>query len=79
MKMDREAIILRERRMELNMTQADVAAEVGCEVQNYQRYEYGESKLSNATMRCGLRICAVLELDPYEVVFQNAEDLAGLN
>ncbi len=74
---NREAIILRERRIELNMTQADVAAEVGIEVQNYQRYEYGEALLSNATMKRGLRICAALELNPHEVVFDGIEDLAG--
>ena len=74
-RLNREAEILRERRIELHMTQAEVAAEIGTEVQNYQRYEYGESLLSNATMRYGLRICAVLELDPYEVVFSNSEDV----
>ncbi len=74
---NREAIILRERRIELNMTQADVAAEVGIEVQNYQRYEYGEALLSNATMKRGLRICAALELNPHEVVVDGIEDLAG--
>lgn len=76
--MNREAVILRERRAELHMTQADVAAEVGIEVQNYQRYEYGEALLSNATMKRGLRICTALELNPYEVVFEGAEDLAGM-
>ena len=73
----REARILRERRIELNMTQADVAAEVGIDLQHYQRYEYGDALLSNATMKNGLRICAVLDLDPYEVVFENEMDLAG--
>ena len=34
----------------------------------YQRYEYGETTLSNTRMKIGLRICAVLELDPFEVV-----------
>ena len=75
--MNREAAILRERREELHMTQADVAAEACIELQNYQRYEYGESLLSNATMRKGLRICAALELDPYEVVFKDETDFAG--
>ena len=74
---NREAIILRERRVELHKTQADVAAEVGIEVQNYQRYEYGEALLSNATMKRGLRICAAIELDPYEVVFEDEDDLMG--
>lgn len=74
---NREATILRDRRTELHMSQADVAAEVGMDTQHYQRYEYGEALLSNATMKNGLRICAALELDPFEVVFDGPEDLVG--
>ena len=65
----RESRILRERRMELCLTQMDIARECGIELQQYQRYEYGESAIANSRMKIGLRICAVLELDPYEVVF----------
>ena len=77
-KEDREAGILRERRISLGMTQIQTAAEIGIELQQYQRYEYGTAKLSNATMKLGLRICAALELDPFEVVFENGEDMAGV-
>jgi len=77
-KNDREAVILRERRNALGMTQIQTAAEIGIELQQYQRYEYGAAKLSNATMKLGLRICAALELDPYEVVFESGEDMAGV-
>ena len=65
---DREASILRERRIELGMTQEEVALELNMSIHQYQRYEYGDSRFSNCPMRIGLRICAVLELDPYEVV-----------
>ena len=61
--------MLRDRRLELGMTQEDVALELGMSIHQYQRFEYGETKLSNSRMKIGLRICAILELDPYEAVF----------
>ena len=70
---NREGRILRERRRELGMTQEEVAIELHMSIHQYQRYEYGESRLSETTMRIGLRVCAVLELDPYEVVFGSEE------
>lgn len=76
-KEEREARMLRERRAAMGMTQGQVAAEIGIELQQYQRYEYGYATLSNARMKIGLRICAALELDPYEAVFEDGEDLAG--
>ena len=42
--------------------------ELGMSIHQYQRYEYGESTVSNSPMRIGLRICALLQLDPYDVV-----------
>ena len=77
-KNDREATILRERRIALSLTQGQVAAEAGIELQTYQRYEYGKLRLSGATMKTGLRICAALELDPFEAVFENGRDMAGV-
>ena len=67
--MNREAKILRERRMELGISQQALATEVGMEIRQYQRYEYGTQQLSNSRMKAGFRICSALELDPYEVVF----------
>ncbi len=66
---NREARIIRERRQELDMTQEEVALELGMSIHQYQRYEYGDHRIANCPMRIGLRICSVLELDPYEVVF----------
>ena len=63
--------ILRERRLELGLTQEDVALELHMSIHQYQLYEYGEHLLSNCPMRVGLRICAVLELDPYEIIFES--------
>ena len=75
---DREAEIIKKRREELNMTQMQVAVEAGLGLQEYQRYEYGKAKLSNSRMKVGLRICAALELNPYEAVFENGWDMAGV-
>lgn len=70
MRMDnRVGRMLRDRRLELGMTQEEVALELGMSIHQYQRFEYGETKLSNSRMKIGLRICAILELDPYEAVF----------
>ena len=69
---NREGQVLRERRLELGFSQEEIAIMLGMSVHQYQRYEYGESKLSNCRMRIGLRICAILELDPYKVVFDTA-------
>ena len=77
-KHDREAQLIRSRRKSLGMSQEETAAEIGIGLQAYQRYEYGVAKLSNAMMKLGLRICAALELDPYEAVFESGEDLAGV-
>ena len=68
---NRAGQILRERRLELGLTQEDVALELHMSIHQYQRCEYGEHLLSNCPMRVGLRICAVLELDPYEIIFES--------
>ena len=74
--MNREATILRDRRKELGFSQQALATEVGLQVRQYQRFEYGQQLLSNANMRLGLLICAALEPDPYEVIFENGLDIA---
>ena len=75
---NREGQLLRERRMELGLTQEEVALELKMSSHQYQRYEYGKAKLSNSRMKVGLRICAALELNPYEAVFENGWDMAGV-
>ena len=60
---------LRDRRRELRLTQEEVAHKLGMSIHQYQRYEYGEYSVANSRMKIGLRICAVLEMDPYEFVF----------
>ena len=63
--------ILRERRQELGISQEALALQLHMSLHQYQRYEYGETRIENSPMRIGLRICAVLELDPYEIVFDS--------
>ena len=70
----REALILKKRRKELGLTQTDVADAIGVQLQQYQMFEYGTRKVSTSSMILGLRLCAALELDPYELVFEKESD-----
>lgn len=65
----RSAQMLRQRRKELHLSQQDVAVLIGFEQQHYQRYEYGVFDIANASMRIGLTICDVLEIDPFDLIF----------
>ncbi len=64
------AMIIRQRREELKISQHEMADELRMHIRQYQRYEYGEFALSNCSMRIGLEICEILELDPYELIFK---------
>ena len=70
----REANILREQRMFLGMTQQFVADELQITLQQYQRYEYGEREIRKMSMEMGLKLCYLLELDPFELVFRKEEE-----
>ncbi len=72
-KVSREALILQKHRKEMGMTQTDVAGQVGIQLQQYQLYEYGKRKVSSSSMLLGLRLCAVLELNPYELIFEKTK------
>lgn len=67
-KPNHEGRILQGRRIELGMNQEEAALELGISLQKYRRYEYGDRKLDNCPMRIGLRICALMELDSFEIV-----------
>ena len=60
----------------MGMPWKEVIIELHMSIHQYQRYEYGESRLSETAMRIGLRVCAVLELDPYKVIFGGREQTA---
>ena len=70
----REALILKKRRKELGLTQTEIAEAIGLQLQHYQMFEYGTRKVSTSSMILGLRLCAVLELKPYELVFEKESD-----
>ena len=70
----REAMILKKRRKELGLTQTEVADAIGIQLQQYQMFEYGTRKVSTSSMILGLRLCAALELKPYELVFEKEAD-----
>ncbi len=71
-----EGDIIRDRRLELGLSQAQVASILGMTLHHYQMYEYGKLSISNSRMRNGLRVCAVLRLDPYQIVFGPKKDNA---
>ena len=70
----RQVTIMKKRRNEMGFTQGDVAEEAGITLQQYQNFEYGRRKIANCSTILALRICAALELDPYELVFENGRD-----
>ena len=70
----REALILKMRRKDLGLTQTDVADAIGVQLQQYQMFEYGTRKVSTSSKILGVRLCAALELEPYELVFEKESD-----
>lgn len=57
--------ILRQRRLELGMTQAQVAENAGILLRQYARIEGQEGAFHSSGARIFLSVCAVLKLDPY--------------
>ena len=70
----RQVRIMKKRREEMGFTQTDIAEEAGITLQQYQNFEYGKRKIANSSTILALRICAALELDSYELVFENRRD-----
>ena len=74
--------ILRQRRLELGLTQAQVAEKAGILLRQYARVENGECSFRSAGARILLSICAVLRLDPYMFfpeIKQELLDLPAIN
>ena len=67
--MSRESLMLREARLQKGYSQQYVATLIGVHIKQYQRLEYGERSICHSSMRIGLAICAVLDLDPFILVF----------
>ena len=69
----REAGIIREQRAFLDITQQEVADELELSIQCYQRYEYGDRLIRRMPFELGLKLCRLLEIDPYDLVFGGDE------
>ena len=65
--------ILRRARLMQGMTQMQVAALAGINLGHYQRLEYGEREFASCSMKVGISICYVLNLDPFLLVLQKTE------
>lgn len=59
-------MLLRNRRLELGLTQQQVADKAKIQLRQYQRVESGERHIRSASIRMALAICAVLKINPYE-------------
>ena len=59
---------LREARLKKGFSQQQVAAIAGVHIRQYQQLEYGERSMKNINMRLGLAVCALLEINPFEIV-----------
>jgi len=60
--------MLRKARQRKGLSQQQVAVIAGVHIRQYQRLEYGERSVGNVKMRFGLAVCAILEIDPFELV-----------
>ena len=61
--------MLREARNRLGLSQQQVATLIGIQIRQYQRFEYGETEIQRISIRAGLALCVVLDLDPVDLVF----------
>ncbi len=61
--------IVRSARKTRGYSQQQVASLIGVHIRQYQRIECGERDIRYASMKLGLSICAVLEIDPMVLVF----------
>lgn len=60
--------ILYNRRNRLGLTQQDIAEMASIPLRQYQCLENGDIELCDASMSAGLTVCAILLLDPYELI-----------
>ena len=65
----RESEMIKSVRCRLGLSQQQVATLIGIQIRHYQRFEYGEREIQEINIRVGLSLCAVLELDPVDLVF----------
>ena len=68
--------VLTENRLRAGISQMDLAYMAEMTLRSYQRLEVGDTALGNTRLRFGLAICAILDIDPYMIVFN--QDSAAL-
>lgn len=59
---------IRKRRRELGLTQKEVEELLGMGIGSYQRIERGRRSVHKMSFEAGLRLCAILDIDPYELL-----------
>lgn len=59
---------IRIRRQELGLTQKEVEELLGMGIGSYQRIERGRRSVHKMSFEAGLRLCAILDIDPYELL-----------
>ena len=72
-KVTKETEMLREARLKKGLSQQQVATLAGVHIRQYQRLEYGERPIGSVNMRFGLAVCAILEINPFELVSFTAD------
>lgn len=65
--------LLRKAREMQGMSQMEVATLAGINLGQYQRLEYGIRSFDQCSMKVGIAICYVLNLDPFLLILQKTE------
>ena len=60
--------MLKAARLKKGYSQQQVAVIASVHVRQYQRLEYGERARKSINMRLGLAVCAILEINPFDIV-----------
>lgn len=60
---------IREQRLKLGLTQKELEELLGLGIGSYQRIERGRRSVDKMSFGTGLQLCAILDIDPYELVF----------
>ena len=72
-KVTKETEMLRKARLKKRLSQQQVATLAGVHIRQYQRIEYGERPMGSINMRFGLAVCAILEINPFDLVSFTAD------
>lgn len=65
------------RRQKLGLTQKEVEELLGIGVGSYQRIERGRRSIRKMNFETGLRLCAILGVDPYDLLIGMTRESYG--